>query len=369
MRSASLLHYLAQRYEVDLVVFRQPGSPAPEDGLPPGLVHRVRTIDLPLHARGKAARGLRNALRLARGVPPLVDRFSGFSRQVGDAVEGERYALGVIEHFWCAPYWEQISRVCARTVLDLHNIESTLHARCAECERGATGFAHRRFSEAALELERAWLPRFSDILTASEGDGKLAKASAPGARVTVYPNSIPLPPMRETGADEAIVFSGNLEYHPNISAVRFFRQQVWPGLRDRWPALVWRLVGKNPEAVRGCCSGDARIEVRGPVADAIAELARARVAIAPILAGSGTRLKILEAWGAGLPVVSTRLGAEGLPVEDGRELLLADGGVAFSDAVSRLLDSPPLRQKLGAAGRRLLEKEFTWDNAWKNLPF
>src|SRR5207249_5012557 len=114
-------------------------------------------------------------------------------------------------------------------------------------------------------------------------------------------------------AEEAIVFSGNMEYHPNVSAVGFFRSEVWPQLRARWPGLVWRLVGKNPQAVRRFTSGDSRIQVVGPVENAIRELARARAAVVPLLTGSGTRLKILEAWAAGLPVVSTTVGAEGLP--------------------------------------------------------
>jgi glycosyltransferase involved in cell wall biosynthesis len=160
-----------------------------------------------------------------------------------------------------------------------------------------------------------------------------------------------------------------MEYHPNHSAVRFFRQEVWPRLRERWPRLVWRLVGKSPAAVKRFTSGDPRIEVRGPVDDAVRELARAQVAVAPVLAGSGTRLKILEAWAAGLPVVSTTLGAEGLAARDGENLLLADGGPAFAEAVSRLLACPDLRESLGAAGRLLLEKEFTWETAWKKLDF
>ena len=108
-----------------------------------------------------------------------------------------------------------------------------------------------------------------------------------------------------------------MEYHPNLTAVRFFRLEIWPRLRDRWPQLVWRLVGKNPKAVQRFTRGDPRIEVVGPVQDAVCELARSRVAVVPLLSGSGTRLKILEAWAAGLPVVSTTLGAEGLPVRDG----------------------------------------------------
>jgi glycosyltransferase involved in cell wall biosynthesis len=151
--------------------------------------------------------------------------------------------------------------------------------------------------------------------------------------------------------------------------VRFFRREVWPRLRDRWPNLVWRLVGKNPGAVRRYTAGDARIEVAGPVADAVREIARSRVAVVPLLTGSGTRLKILEAWAAGVPVVSTSVGAEGLPVEDGETALLADGAEAFAGAVTRLLTCMELRRKIGGAGRLLLEKEFTWETAWKKLDF
>ena len=187
--------------------------------------------------------------------------------------------------------------------------------------------------------------------------------------MTVYPNALPLAPLPAGANEDAIVFSGNMEYHPNISAVRFFRREVWPLLRERWPGLVWRLIGKNPEAVRRFTSGDARIQAQGQVDDAIRELARAKVAVVPVLAGSGTRLKILEAWAAGVPVVSTTLGAEGLGARDGESLLLADSGPAFAEAVSRLLACTELRERVGAAGRRLLEKEFTWESAWRKLDF
>ena len=369
LRTASLLHYLAIGYDVDLVVFRQPGAPDPGQQLPAGLVRRVWVVDLPAHGRSLAARALRNALRVARGVPPLVDRFAGFGREIERALEGRRYDIGVVEHFWCAPYQRQVAKVCGRTVLDLHNIESVLDRRCAEVESGARAWAHRVFSRAALKLERTWLLRFSEVLAASESDAERARAIAPGARVTVYPNALPSTPLPPGGNEDAIVFSGNMEYHPNISAVRFFRREVWPLLRERWPGLVWRLIGKNPEAVRRFTRGDARIQEQGPVDDAIRELARAKVAVVPLLAGSGTRLKILEAWAAAVPVVSTTLGAEGLGARDGESLLLADSGPAFAEAVSRLLACTELRKSLGAAGRLLLEKEFTWETAWKKLDF
>jgi glycosyltransferase involved in cell wall biosynthesis len=107
----------------------------------------------------------------------------------------------------------------------------------------------------------------------------------------------------------------------------------------------------------------------GPVEDAVAEIARSRIAIVPLLTGSGTRLKILEAWAAGLPVVSTTIGAEGLPARHEETILLADGAPAFADAVTRLLTCTDLRQALGSAGRLLLEKEFTWETAWRRLHF
>jgi polysaccharide biosynthesis protein PslH len=367
LRTASLLHGLARSHDIDLIVFRQPGAADPRTSLPQGLAQRICVIDLPANGRSFAARSLRNTVRLIRHVPPLVDRFSGFEHQVAAAVAGQRYDLGIIEHFWCARYWNQISPVCGRTVLDLHNVESVLHERCAQAESGPAAFAHRVFAEAALELERAWLPRFSCILAASACDAALVQTRAQETCIIVYPNAVPLTPLPVVERRHAIVFSGNLEYHPNVSAVRFFRQEIWPGLRERWPDLIWRLVGRNPLAVRSWTGGDSRIEVTGPVDDAIHELAQAEIAVVPLLAGSGTRLKILEAWAAGSPVVSTSLGAEGLPVEDGRHLLIADGAEAFAGAVSRLLEDCALRQEIAEGGRALLERAFTWEKAWQSL--
>jgi hypothetical protein len=354
---------------VDLVAFRQSGEPDPASQIPPGLAARVVSIDLPPTSRAVPARLLRNAVRLARGTPPLMDRFSGFGEAVRDAVAGRHYDVGIIEHIWCAPYLEQIDSVCRSVVLDLHNIESVLHARCSQSERGVTAFAHGVFAHAAAAVERRWLPRFSRVLVTSDVDAKMALSLAPESHVQVYPNAIPLAPQPPRREDDAIVFSGNLEYHPNIAAVRFFGREVWPRLRERWPTLIWRLVGKNPGAVARYVSGDPRIECTGPVEDAVVELAKAKVAVVPLLAGSGTRFKILEAWAAGTPVVSTSVGAEGLPVRHAENALLADDAAAFSETVSDLLASAECRRALASAGRRLLETDFTWQSAWKRLDF
>ncbi len=367
LRTASLLHYLSRKYDTDLIVFRQPGAPQPAEHLPPGLVRRLTVIDLPSHSQVRAARLARNAGRLLRCVPPLVDRFAGFGEAIRRAVSGQAYEIGVVEHFWCAPYVRELAPECARTVLDLHNVESVLHQRCAATESRLESLAHGVFQRAARNLEVRWLPRYHLLLAVSANDAGVLRSVAPHAKIAVYPNALPATPMPECESDEAVVFSGNMEYHPNISAVRFFRREVWPLLRERWPGLAWRLVGKNPNAVREFTSGDPRIEVVGPVADAVSELARCRAAVVPLLAGSGTRLKILEAWAAGLPVVSTTIGAEGLPACDGENILLADGAQALAEGLSRLLASPSLRAQLGQSGRCLLEKEFTWEAVWKTL--
>ena len=369
LRTASLLEHLGRRYALDLIVFQQPGAPEPASLVPAGLVRRVTAIPLPANRRGRAARAVRNAARLARGVPPLVDRFAGFGRQVEQAIAERQYEIGVIEHSWCAPYLEQIAGACRRTVLDLHNVESVLHARCALVEDGPVGLAHRVFAEASARFEAEWLPRFGEVLAPSASDARFAAAVAPAARLRVYPNAIPWTPVPPKTEEPVIVFSGNLEYHPNLSAVRFFAREIWPRLRGRWPQLVWRLVGKAPEAVAKLVAGDPRIQLSGPVEDAVAELARAQVAVVPLLAASGTRFKILEAWAAAVPVVSTSLGAEGLPIVNGEHLLVADSAPAFAEAVSRLLTCRDLRLAIGNSGRLLLEKEFTWVSAWAHLGF
>jgi glycosyltransferase involved in cell wall biosynthesis len=367
LRSASLLEYLLRRYQVDVVVFREPGAPDPADHLP-AAIHKVTVVNLQCNRRSFVARAMRNAGRAARRVPPLIDRFSGFAPEVSSAVQGRQYDLGIVEHFWCAPYYEQIAPVCSRTVLDLHNIESVLHLRCAEVESGVIGVVHRVFHQAARRLEQQWIPRYSSVLAASADDATLVRSFVPDARVTVYPNAIPLVPEPPHAPGESVVFSGNMEYHPNIDAVRYFGAQIWPQLRARHPALVWRLVGRNPGAVSAFTAAPG-IEVVGPVADAIPELARSRIAVVPLRTGSGTRLKILEAWAAGLPVVATSIGAEGLPAKHGEHLLVADSPVEFVQAVTRLLTCRELCSRLGVAGRLLLEKEFTWESAWESLDF
>jgi glycosyltransferase involved in cell wall biosynthesis len=166
---------------------------------------------------------------------------------------------------------------------------------------------------------------------------------------------------------DTIVFSGNLEYHPNVEAVQWFRNEIWPRLREQSKHVTWELVGRNPDAIARLVQGDPRIVMVGPVDDAIATLASTKVCIVPLRSGSGTRFKILEAWAARRAVVSTSLGAEGLAAVDGQHLLIADDPKSFADAVTKLLNDPAMRQRLGEAGRALYEERFTWPAVWKTF--
>lgn len=337
LRSASLLEFLRTRYNVQIASFT-----------------------LPHHSKSPLARISRNAWRFVRGAPPLFDRYSGFDAQLDPFLNGRRYRIAVVEHFWCAAYAPALRPHCDRLVLDLHNIESELARTHARATGFALSIAGRRFAASYARLERRWIPQFDLILVASEAD----RLRVDHPNVHVFPNALPEIARPEVPESDAIVFSGNLEYHPNVEAVRWFRNRVWPQIRD---LTEWRLIGRNPEAIAKIVAGDDRIRLIGPVDDAVTEIARAKIAIVPLLSGSGTRFKILEAWAAARAVVSTTLGAEGLNARSGEHLLIANDPQEFAAAIARLLGDDAQRRTLGDAGRALYLDRFTWPVAWRAL--
>jgi len=356
LRTAAILQYLARRYRLEAVFFRQPGEPDPAQAIPPGLLTDSHTIGLPYHRRNSWARVARNLRRFVQGAPPLFDRFQGFAHEIQRFTEGKRYHTAVIEHFWCAPYHAVLP--AGRLIANLHNVESVWHRRMAALE---LPWLHNRFARACQDLEGQWLPRFHQVLVPSEAD---QQRLPPGTNSAIYPNTIPEPQPILARKAYRIIFSANLEYHPNRAAVSWFAREIWPILAARHPTLEWVLAGRAPEAVRPLLPNDARIRLTGPLPSLAAEIASAMVAVVPVQAGSGTRVKILEAWAARTAVVSTRLGAEGLPTE---AVELADTPVEFAGAVSRLLGSQPCRRKIEARAWELLHAGFTWSAGWNCL--
>jgi glycosyltransferase involved in cell wall biosynthesis len=158
-----------------------------------------------------------------------------------------------------------------------------------------------------------------------------------------------------------------MDYRPNVDGVQWFADEVLPLVRARVPTFELTIVGRDPTPAVRELSDRAGVHVTGRVASTTPFLHDASLAIVPLRAGSGTRLKVLEAFAAGTPVVSTSLGAEGLDVVAGRHLLVADGAPAFAAAVVDLLADADCRTRLASEGRRLVEDRYAWSKAARAL--
>ena len=363
-RTASLLHYFARFASVDLILICDSGQPAE---LPKGLVTSQQVIPLPVHSRNVVARYVRNARRAIQGLPPLIDRLAGLDQQIEAAIGGRHYDLAIVEHFWCAPYLDLMKKVADRTLLDMHNIESVLHDRCAAVTSGPVSAGHTRFASAARRMEASLLPRYSIVLAASASDSFAIRTLAPGSRVIVYPNSLPGVEVPQLTERPRVVFSGNFEYHPNIDAVEFLVKEIWPEVHRRHPVLELRLVGRGDQFIRHLLPPDSNIHVTGPVDDAFYEISQALLVVAPLRAGSGTWIKILEAWAAARAVVATPLGAEGLDTHDSGNVAMAGDAGGFVAAMDWLIGDTISRRRIGMAGRRTFETRYCWDAVWRNL--
>jgi glycosyltransferase involved in cell wall biosynthesis len=330
-------------------------------------VRDAHTIELQSHRNDIVTRTARNVGRIARGSPPLVDRFSGYDAEIERIIGQRCYEVGVLEHFWSVSYQPLLRKSCRRTVIDLHNVESAWHAGCAAAGSFPHSLIHRLFEHAAVRQENRWLKSYDLALTASDQDKERVRAISPGIPVCVYPNAIPWRDVIPGEPDFAVAFSGNMEYEPNRTAIAFFLRSVWPILKKAFPELVFRIIGKNPRAIAEEVRGVEGVECSGPLPDTFPYLSRAMVCVAPLVSGSGTRLKIIEAWAAARPVVATPVGAEGLDAVDGETILLASEPEKFAELVVELLGNPLVRQKIAISGRRHFERNFTWNAAWTTL--
>jgi glycosyltransferase involved in cell wall biosynthesis len=163
------------------------------------------------------------------------------------------------------------------------------------------------------------------------------------------------------------LFVGSMDYHANVDGVTHFAQATWPAIHAKKPGLVFTIVGRSPGAAVRALAELPAIEVTGTVEDVRPYYREAVVAIVPLRIGGGSRLKILEAMAAGVPVVSTSLGAEGLAVNNGRDVLLADAPGEFSRAVLDMIEDGPARDKLVTAARALVHTRYDWSTIGQGL--
>ena len=187
----------------------------------------------------------------------------------------------------------------------------------------------------------------------SEADRRLLRRWAPTSPIEVVPNSVAFPDTVSSGADteRLVLFVGSMGSRPNAQAVDFLVQQVWPRVAAKAPDARLAIVGNGAELTQSHRAPPPGVSFLGFVDDLAGWYARARAVCCPILHGSGTRVKIIEAAANGKAIVSTRMGAEGLDFERGREIVIAEGAAALADATCGLLDDPMRAEKLGTAAR------------------
>jgi polysaccharide biosynthesis protein PslH len=363
LRNYFLARELASRCSVTLAGIRHPGDPASEP--PPPSSGFVRAIVLEKdrsYTIPKLVRGLLGPL------PVTVLNYSSarVARSLAAILDEGEFDIVQIEVVHLMSYLPVIRSARSRPAVlaDWHNIESELMRRYAETAPDWPRRAFARRTAALIEsAELRFLQACDTHVVASARERDKLLARHPLAGIHVVPNGVDVSyysnPAQPPGSHHTILFVGMMDYHANIDGALWFVQQVWPGLHRRFPHLRFAIVGRNPTAeVRGLAS--AGVIVTGTVPDVRPFYADALAVVVPLRIGSGTRLKILEAMAAGVPVVSTRLGAEGLDVEDGREILLADTAADIIAAVDRLAADPELRGQLAGNARALVRRCYDW---------
>lgn len=219
-------------------------------------------------------------------------------------------------------------------------------------------------ADAFKVMARRWLPGFDLLLAASRSEARLLETHAPGVRVSVIPNVVPADALRSAvrcavGGRRNVIFVGNMSYLPNIDAVMWFALCIWPKLRSAAPFPI-RFVIAGPEPPRQVMdlARHPGIVVAGAVEDVGSLYRRAALAVVPIRAGGGTRIKVLESTSYGVPVVATRFGAAGTGLRSERELLLADTSREFAASCARLLADGRLASRLAAQARKTVRREY-----------
>jgi sugar transferase (PEP-CTERM/EpsH1 system associated) len=256
-------------------------------------------------------------------------------------------------------------------VLDEHNVEYRINERIERSGSGLRGLVYRGYNRREQALRRreelAACRAASHVLAVSGTDRDQLRADLPGLEVSVVPNGVDLDYYRPapTGEQEeaGAVFVGKMDYRPNVDAVVWFCDEILPRVRESVPGFTFTIVGGRPTRAVSALGERPGVRVTGRVPDTRPYLRAAAVVVTPLRAGSGTRLKILEAMAMGRAVVSTAIGCEGLDVADGRHLLVADDAGGFAKRVVRLAGEPREREQLERAGRELVERRYGWAQA------
>jgi glycosyltransferase involved in cell wall biosynthesis len=372
MRSYFVLRHLAQKHHVTLLTFVRDTDRPEHIAHLAEFCHAVHTV--PMHR--SRWRDLKFLLQsLIAGQPFLIirDEVPAMTAQIRQLMAGGRFDLVHADQLWTAPYALLARQAAAskppKLVLDQHNAVYLVPSRLAETESNPIK-RHFMAREARLlaTYETEVCRQFDHVVWVTEEDRRAVAAVSPSTTTDGSPSTvIPIcadpghvKPVERAANNYRITFLGGLHWPPNAQGVLWFFRNIFPQVRAAVPEAVLTVIGKNPPAG---LEGEG-VEVTGYVDDPLPYLAETAAFIVPLHAGGGMRVKILDAWSWGLPIVSTTIGAEGINIEPEKDMLIADTADAFAQAVIRILKNPDLAKRLGQTGRHTVETKYNWQTVY-----
>ncbi len=368
IRNWGLIHHLAERHAITLLSFCEPGQTVAAELRE--YCRQVVTVPVPQRTRADRLRALFSPhADLARRLwsPEFVLALTDLlSHAIFDGIQ--------VEGLEMAPYLEYLRKPftrgaqAPRVIYDAHNAEYVIQRRAAltDLRRPARWPAalYSLLQVPRLKTLEAATGRAVDLVTCvSAQDAAALRQLAPAVQPMIVPNGIDVAHYAGfTGKHQPdrLVFTGKMDYRPNIDAALWFVEAIWPRVRAARAEAEFFVVGQKPPERLLQLNGRQGIVVTGAVEDPRPYIAQAAVYVAPLRMGGGTRFKLLEAMALARPIVSTTLGAEGFAVRSGEHLLLADTPETFAAAVLRLLEAPSLALALGQAGLAFARAGYDW---------
>jgi len=371
LRNWGLIAHLAHEHEIHLMSFLEPGQGLQPDPLLVQTCARVGTVPQPPRSLSRRLRDL-----ILTPLPDMALRLDSpaLRRRLAKWLAREAFDVVHVEGIELAPALDLLEADQPRPFIlfDDHNCEYLLQKRAFLTDLGnplrwhAAAYSFVQWQR--LRRYEAWVCRRADhVLAVSQADAEALRRLVPELRPTVLPNGIdvstyqpgldPAPGMGEA----ALVFTGKMDFRPNVDAVLWFTRQVLPRIRHAVPdAHLW-VVGQKPHPLLEPLRDHPAVTLTGWVESVQPYIAGAAVYVVPLRMGGGTRLKLLEAMAMERAVVATRMGAEGYQLVDGQEVLLADDADAFARAAVALLRDTARRRRLGKAGRAFVEAHYDWE--------
>jgi glycosyltransferase involved in cell wall biosynthesis len=363
IRTLEILKRLHRRHEVHYLAYHQPRHPDAL-GRAGEYCSRAHAVEFSIPHRRSLAFGAQLVRNLFDPLPLPVRRYqSAQMRQTLTALLArEAFDSIVCDFLFPASNFPALEDC----VLFQHNVEAVIWRRHTEhapdpLRRWYLGSQARKM----FDYERSVCRAVRHIIAVSEEDAQAFRRDYGCQRVSVTPTGVDIEaftPQPSSAPPLDLVFVGSMDWLPNIDGIDWFLEQILPRIRRERPHTTVGVVGRQPPAgLRARAAQDPRLTVTGTVPDVRPYLWNAQVSIVPLRIGGGTRLKIYEAVAARRPVVSTTIGAEGLGLRPGEEILLADAPEAFAQACLRLLADAEARERIQSAAWNTVSRNYSWE--------